>query len=56
MHNNMVKSINLELIQHKITTVINANRNSGYTPECLNRSLIISIIKDKSKDIFDKNN
>jgi hypothetical protein len=56
MNNNMVKSINSELIQHKITTLINAILNSGYNPECLNRSIIIPIIKDKSEDVFDKNN
>ena len=56
MNNNMVKTINSELIQHKITNLINAILNTGYTPELLNRSIIIPIIKDKTKAEFDKNN
>ncbi len=53
MNNNMVKTINSDLIQHKITNLINAILNTGYTPELLNRSIII---KDKTKAEFDKNN
>jgi hypothetical protein len=56
MNNNMVKTINSELIQNKITNLINAILNTGYTPEFLNRSIIIPIIKDKTKTEFDKNN
>jgi hypothetical protein len=52
----MVKTINSDLIQHKITNLINAILNTGYTPELLNRSIIIPIIKDKTKAEFDKNN
>jgi hypothetical protein len=56
MCNNMVKIINSEIIQHKITTLINAILNTGYTPKLLNRSIIIPIIKDRNKEEFDCNN
>jgi hypothetical protein len=52
----MVKVINSEIIQHKITTLINAILNTGYTPKLLNRSIIIPIIKDRNKEEFDCNN
>jgi hypothetical protein len=56
MFNNIIEKVNSELIQHKIRLLINAILGTGYTPKLLNRSIIIPIIKDKSKKEFDTNN
>ena len=56
MNNNMVKSVNSEVIQYKISLLINAILYTGYTPKNLNRTIIIPIIKDKNKKEFDKDN
>ena len=56
MCNNMIKSINSELVQQRIKTLINLILNTSYTPKILNRTIIVPIIKDKSRRQFDKNN
>ena len=56
MNNNMIKGSNSELCYDKITTLINAILNTGYIPKNLNRSIIIPIIKDKTKKTFEVNN
>jgi hypothetical protein len=49
MNNNMAKNVNSELIQYKISLLINAILYTGYTTKNLNRTIIIPIIKDKNK-------
>jgi methyl coenzyme M reductase alpha subunit len=43
MNNNMVKRVNSELIQYKISLLINAILYTGYTPKNLNRTIILPI-------------
>lgn len=57
MNNNMVKMIlDNDTVIEKIKSFMNMILHTGYVPKKLNTSIIIPIIKDKTKILFDKNN